>query len=1328
MHKVLFVTENSKEAQDLKNIFAKLNSKIQINEANSFTSAIKAIKTENFSAIITHTNIGKDSVPNLLTQIQHYSKRLPVVLITEDKIPANFQNLYTINSKYVISKTADYLNKLPKIVSSVIEEKNLLSFGAQLDLKIIQNVDNPIIVTDLDSKILFCNRAAESLFGWSLEEATENFLDDILQVKFGSNHTDKKIASIIKNEAQWYGEISITAKNQNILYIDLKLRQIVDENGNKVASVGSYIDITDKKENEKRLHLLSNVVLNVTDGIIITDLDENIIFVNESKANMTGYTCEELTGKHISIFSGSETKIAAKMDDAHEQLLSNKNWTGELEEVTKDGRHIIIHLSDTVLYNDEGKPYGIVGVSQDITAHKKLEYKLKESEEWHRTLVESINGILIFLDKNGNIEYINKPAEALFGYQISEVKGKKYSNLFSDAISDTKGPNNTLLKILKGDSLKGYHTTIRNRSGEIRHIIFNISPRYNAEGAIIGTIANGLDITELKILERQVAESNNYIQNIIENSADGIATYDLEAKIVTWNKACERIYGYTANEIIGKQLSITVPEEYLAEWRNICNKVREGYTFNNIDVERLRKDGSRINLFITVSPIRDLSGKMIGISSFIKDVTEKKLLEKQAYLSEIKYRQLFEESKDFVFESSSNGKFISLNQTGVEMLGYSSKEEVLELNIVKDIYANSADRERYKSEIAEKGFVIDFELQLKKKSGDRITLIETANAVYDDNNNIIGYRGIGRDITEKKIHEERILSLLVASQALSRSTSEVEIFDTIAKAIRRLGHHLIILLRDANRLKIVRTTFDADVLKGTEKLNGFRFDQISIPVKQYVRLQNVIEYKKTIFNEDTIESLISLLSQYIPKEFARTILHEVGFKDRSIYLPLIVFNDVIGIAIINSDEFKPEDIPVFNLYSAQLNAALENAKLYSRLTKANADLKKAYEKLHESQNLLIHSEKLKAIGDLASGVAHDFNNLLGVIVGRTQLILLRATEQKIKNDLDIILKAALDGAETVKRLQDFAKQKVEDNASAIDVNMIIEDTIQLTQTKWKDYSQQRGVKIEVKKELDHLPIVLGSGAELREALTNLILNAVDAMPNGGTLTIRSINRDRLFSIEVQDTGIGMDEQTKAKIFDPFFSTKGDKGTGLGLAMVKTLVTKRQGDISVKSQSGAGTTFTMTFPKVNIENEIQSITSPMPPPPESREKTNQLSVLIIDDEEELRILLAEILREADYQVVLAADGKEGIEKFKSNKIDIVFTDLGMPEMNGWQVAKTVKTMNKNVPVILISGWGRDLKDQDIVNTGVDFLASKPFHIDEIFKLLIQAKQRLKKAEE
>jgi PAS domain S-box-containing protein len=1325
MDKVLFVTENQHEIEALKNIFAEKNYQIQIDQAASLKTALDTLTFYKLFAIIAYKNISSEPSSDLLGEIQKRASGPPLLLITEGIKFSGLENLSSFNPDYVIPKTPDYLYQIANVLATGIKKSACESFQTQLDFQVIQNIDNPIIITDLKSLILFSNKSANSLFNLQQDNFSGKLLNEVLSFDLGPTYPAENISWIIQNLDEWNGEIFVTTQNNSKLFIELKLKQFWDGKSNKKISIGTYTDITEKKENEKRLHLLSDVVLNVKDGITITDLDNTIIFVNDSKAKMTGYSQDELIGKNISNLAGTDSGLAAIMKSVTEELLRNGSWSGELEEITKDGRRITLHLSNALLKSDDGKPYGIVGVSQDITSHKKLELQLQESEEWHRTLVENINGILIFLDKNGNIEYLNKPAENLLGYTISDIRNSNFLVVFIESANERQKIAEAFLRIFNGESLKGFNGTIKTRTQQIRQILYNISPLHKADGKISGIIVNGIDVTEIKMLERQIAETNTYLENIIENSADGIATFDLDAKVVTWNRACERIYGYSFGDVTGKKITMTVPEEYLAEWQTISDNVLLGKTYNNIEVERIKKDGSRVNLFITVSPIRDLAGHVIGISSFVKDVTEKKILEKQAYLSEIKYRQLFEESKDFVYESSTNGRFISINQAGVDMLGYTSKEEILELDIIKDVYVNPEERQRFKTEVAENGFVIDFELDMKKKTGELLTLIETATAVYNDDNNIIGYRGIGRDITEKKTHQERILSLLIASQALSRSTTEVEIFDTIAKAIRRLGHHTILMLREGSHLKIARTTFDADILKGAEKMYAFYLNKMLIPIKQSTNLQSVIEYKKTIFNESSIQTFIEFFPQHIPRDFIGSLFKEIGFKERSIYLPLIVFNEVIGLAIINSDEFTHEDIPVFNLYSAQLNAALENARLYSRLTKVNEDLKKAYEKLHESQNLLIHSEKLKAIGDLASGVAHDFNNLLGVIVGRTQLLQLRATEQKTKNDLDIILKAALDGAETVKRLQDFAKQKVEDNASAIDVNLIVEDTIQLTQTKWKDYAQQKGIKIKIVKQLDRLPVVLGSGAELREILTNLILNAVDAMPKGGTLTIKTVNRDRLFSIEIEDTGTGMDDETKSKIFDPFFSTKGDKGTGLGLAMVKTLVNKRQGDISVSSSTGIGTKFIITFPKVNIDNDIASLSEPMPVPAEPTTDSPRLTVLIIDDEEEIRILLAEILREADYDIILANDGKEGIEKFKSHKIDIVFTDLGMPELNGWQVAKTIKAMDQKVPIILISGWGRDLKDHDIKNTGVDFLASKPFHIDEIFQLLIQAKQRIQK---
>lgn len=1308
MDRLLFITDDLSELEDFKNFLDYSHTKIEVVHAN-YKSYKQLAENNSYQWIIVST-------PSDSTIIEDIVKNYPnhQILILAEKDMHIDKPINTHNIK-VLKRNSEYFTLLTEFLMNKQLNLDMLNLQELL----FEISEDAICVIEKDGNIVYWNNDAEAIFGWKKEETLNKKIDTVLKLKFSDN-LNLTFYDILQKYENITAEVKIHNKANNALFTELKIIKAKSKHTDQHFYILKFRDITQYKEMQKQLHILSDIVLNTSDGIVLTDLNKQIIFVNRSKAEMLGYSVEELNGKDITFLTGENKQLREELNKIHKMVLENGEWSGEVREIKKNGEEIIINLTSKLLKTDDGRPYAILGTSQDITSRKNLEKKLKESEEWHRTLITNINGILIFFDNNGFIKYLNKTTEEILKSNKEYFLGL---NFFDICNFENSNPKSELKEaILKGNSLQGINTIIKTDGNKEHYIIFNFSPIFNSEGLLDGIICNGIDITDLKNLERKLAETYNYIDNIIKNSGDGIATFDLEAKVVTWNKACEKIYGYKAEEIIGKTLLMTVPEKHLPEWKKIHEGVLKGHTFENIEVERIRKDGKLISLLITVSPIKNLNGEIIGISSFIRDITEKKFLEKQAYLSEAKYRQLFEESKDFIFETTADGRFISINQAGVNILGYDSKEEILKINIPRDLYVIPEEREKFKAEMEKYGYVIDFEVHLKKKNGDRITLVETATAVYDDNNKIIGYRGIGRDLTEKKRHQERILSLLIASQAFSRTTTEEEIFNTITKAIKRLSYNLIILIRQGNSLKIARTSFDENMIHALEKLYNFSLKTYLIPYKKYSGFRSIIEEKKTVLNEKSIERLIDILPSNIPRNELESFLHEIGYKNRSISVPLIVFNDVIGILIINSDDFKHEDIPVFNLYAAQLNAALENARLYQRLTQANEDLRNAYEKLHESQAMLIHSEKMKAIGDLASGVAHDFNNLLGIIYGRAQLLQLRATDQKIKNDLDVILKAAMDGAETVKRLQDFAKKKVDDNASAIDVNLIIEDVIHLTQTKWKDIAHQKGINIEIIREFDKLPIVFGSGSELREILTNLILNAVDAMPKGGIIKITTKNLDRLYSISVEDTGVGIPSEALPKIFNPFYTTKGERGTGLGLAMVKTLVAKRQGDIQVQSEVGVGTKFTITFPKQNVDKSLlfEKIDAP-----EIQKIGNkdQYSVLIIDDEEEIRYLLAEILQQANYKVAIAKDGKDGLEKFRKESIDIVFTDLGMPDLNGWEVAKEIKKLNPSTPVVLISGWGRDLKDQDLTNTGVDFLASKPFHIDEIFQILAHSKNML-----
>jgi PAS domain S-box-containing protein len=375
----------------------------------------------------------------------------------------------------------------------------------------------------------------------------------------------------------------------------------------------------------------------------------------------------------------------------------------------------------------------------------------------------------------------------------------------------------------------------------------------------------------------------------------------------------------------------------------------------------------------------------------------------------------------------------------------------------------------------------------------------------------------------------------------------------------------------------------------------------------------------------------------------------------------------------------------------------------------------------EMENKLLQSEKLKSLGELAGGVAHDFNNALAAILGRAQLLRMnvepppgkkerRESVDAMKKGLEVIERAAKDGAETVRRIQEFARRREDDkHFTTVDLNEIIDNALEFTSMRWKNDAESKGVKINIEKEFSTLPSTSGSASELREVFTNLINNSIDAMPQGGDIKIKTFKKDSYIYIKVKDTGVGIANDRKDRIFDPFFTTKGVHSSGLGLSVSYGIINRHQGTITVDSTEGQGTTFTIRFPlseKMIEEKKAES----MP------EKQRKAKILVIDDEGNVCELLKDILTDKGHKVETASNGSQGVEIFKGNRFDLVFTDLGMPGMSGWQVAEEIKKINRKVPVVLITGWGVQLKDYELREKGVDFLVSKPFQVDQVLKLV------------
>jgi len=313
---------------------------------------------------------------------------------------------------------------------------------------------------------------------------------------------------------------------------------------------------------------------------------------------------------------------------------------------------------------------------------------------------------------------------------------------------------------------------------------------------------------------------------------------------------------------------------------------------------------------------------------------------------------------------------------------------------------------------------------------------------------------------------------------------------------------------------------------------------------------------------------------------------------------------------------------------------------------------------------------------MSAGVAHDFNNMLGAILGRAQLMKTQVFDPAVLRGLDIIEKAAIDGATTIRRLQDFTRKRTDQVFKHVDLIQVIEDTLSMTRTRWETSAHVNGIQYDVETHFDTVLPIAGESSELIEVLTNVIFNALDAMPTGGRLEIRAGTLgDRVFA-SVTDTGRGMTEEIRRRVFDPFFTTKGVKGNGLGMSVAYGIVNRHKGEIEIESEVGQGTTVRIFLP-VNLHATRKIAETAVKP----RKRTARF--LIVDDEDPIRDLLAEMLVEQGHEVHTASGGKEGLEIFRSRMPDMVITDLGMPEVSGWDVATGVKALNPKASVILMT---------------------------------------------
>ena len=724
------------------------------------------------------------------------------------------------------------------------------------------------------------------------------------------------------------------------------------------------------------------------------------------------------------------------------------------------------------------------------------------------------DGIIVF-DEDYRIEFANAVASEITGYAKERLTGMDFRRLLSERDIGYLDQMHSKVGI---DENKRVCTEME--------VLTEKGMKWDAEVCI--TIAQGgkggvktyaylRDVTQRKRMEREIREATKRFEKMAEMGEDGIIVFGQDSRIEFANQMASEIMGFPRDQILGREFFSLIgkrDEEFLEEMvmrgegmgQKVCTEM------GIKTPQGLVKETE-----VCIAPTQSEDGQ-IKTYAYIRDITERKKFERELKESEEKFRNLFERVRHGLFISSKEGKFIDCNQALLDMVGYEDKEGFLNIDIAKDLYVNPADRRKFQRLTEEQGFVKDLEVEFKKKTGEKITVLLTAHVKRDEKERVIGYEGLNIDISERKRMERE--------------------------------------LKEANKFltNLIESSVDGIIVTDM-KGNILIFNRGA---------ENILGY-----NAEEVVGRMNIQSIY-PPGVAKEVMEKLKNPDYGGVGKLTSF----PIAHLRKDgEIIEGDLSASLIYD-------ENGKEIASvgIFKDLRERLRIERELREMQQALLQSEKLAAMGKLTSQIAHELNNPIYGIMNTLELLKTEVPpESKRRRILELSLSETQRLAEMLRNMLSFSKPE-EEKRRPVKINELVEGILLVME------KQMRESNIKVETYFDEtLPEVMASTNQMRQVMLNLLKNAKEAMPKGGSLTVRTSREDHKVMVAIQDTGVGIPEALRDKIFEAFFTTKQKvKGVGLGLSVCYGIIKDHGGEIRVESEVDKGTTFTILLPMSSHE--------------------------------------------------------------------------------------------------------------------------------------------------
>ena len=964
-----------------------------------------------------------------------------------------------------------------------------------------------------------------------------------------------------------------------------------------------------------------------------------------------------------------------------------------------DASHVPVLMNAAPLKDRSGRVEGAVCSFQELTERKRAEEALRASEAELQSIINRTPFILVRCGRDLRYRFVSEAYARMLGRDSRDVVGKTVAEILGPGDFETLRPH--IESVLRGEDVEFECQIDFPRLGR-RTLYIAYRPEQEPGGEVGGWIGSLLDITE----KRSGEQASRQLASIVESSGDAIVSKNTDGIVLSWNSGAERLFGYTAAEVIGKSITIIIPQDLQAEEPQILQRIRRGERIDHFETVRRRKDGRLLDISLTVSPIWDEHGRIVGASKIARDITARKqaeaLMARRAEEQAALYR-----FTDRLYRAASLNDIYDAALDAIVAALHCSRASILRCDGggVMRFAAWRGLSERYRNAVeGHSPWPAD------AAAPDPVCLPDIASADLDP-------ATIGAAIEREGIGAVAFIPLMAEGRLVGKFMTyydaphrfERDDIDLALTLARQLGFAI-----ERMRAEQARAAMEAELRSISEKLEA----EVERRTLERDRIWNVSEDLLAVSNFE---------GYFLSMNPAWTRL--LGWSEdeiKSMHVSELRHPDDAPNAIAGRAQLA-QGVPTVRMENRfrhkdgswrwlQWTMTENNGLIYVAGRHVTAE-KEAAAALERAQRQTAHLQKMDAIGQLTGGIAHDFNNLLMIVSGHAQSLKSRIKDAKDARALAAIEMAAQRGENLTRQLLSFAR--------TLPLNPTVIDPAETVRAIRDVLAGSMNVNIEFQMQVpDAIWPICVDKSELELALVNLAVNARDAMPEGGRIVISAQNvsldsssapegvAGDFVAISVADSGAGIPPDLLSRVVEPFFTTKGpDKGSGLGLSQVYGFARRSDGTVTIDSEVDRGTRVTVYLPRSRA-----AVAAPSPVDDARYVAQKRHTVLVVEDNPDVRHVAVSLLDQLGYGTLEVENAAAALDVLASGRgVALVFSDVVLPgQTDGLALARLVSDRYPNIPVVLTTGYTK------VFDTVPEFpVLRKPYQISALGRVIHQA---------